>query len=59
MVISAERRAVILSPELNKCIIFQYLLYLKTQIGWRTFEHLYFKSVSYTRSHLTAALHYL
>lgn len=51
MVISAERRAVILSPELNKCIIFQ--------IGWRTFEHLYFKSVSYTRSHLIAALHYL
>ena len=59
MVISAGRRAVILSPELNKCIIFQYLPYLKTQIVGRTLEHLYSKSVSYTRSHLTAALHYL
>ena len=27
MVISAGRRAVILSPELNKCIIFQYVPY--------------------------------
>ena len=38
MVISAGRRAVILSPELNKCIIFQYLPYLKTQIVGRTLE---------------------
>ena len=59
MVISAGRWAVILSPELHKCIIFQYLPYLKTQIVGRTLEHLYSKSVSYTRRHLTAARHYL